>query len=106
MVACVSKKPGPGQATRHGRQPDLAGRRGSPAPLVRGNLFNRKTAPRDASEFLARQLLTRPTPLRAGLASATAMTLFTELTGHDAGQWQEACGTAPAGRLVIVILRG
>lgn len=32
------------------------------------------------------------------------MTLFTELTGHNAGQWQEACGTAPAGRLVIVML--
>lgn len=45
-----------------------------------------------------------PTPLRAGLASAAAMTLFAELTGHDAGQWQEACGTAPAGRLVIVML--
>ena len=69
-----------------------------------GSFFNRKSAPRDASEFLARQLLTMPTPLRAGLANAAAMTLFTELTGHDAGQWQEACATAPAGRLVIVML--
>ena len=69
-----------------------------------GSLFNRKTAPREASEFLARQLLTMPAPLRAGLANAAAMTLFTELTGHDARQWQEACSTASAGRLVIVML--
>ncbi len=69
-----------------------------------GSLFPRKTAPRDASAFLARQLLTMPAPLRAGLATATVKPLFTELTGHHIAQWDQACATAPAGRLVIVML--
>ena len=49
------------------------------------SLFARRTAPREAALFAARQLLAMPDPLRAGLATAPRQPLFTEITGHDAG---------------------
>ena len=68
------------------------------------SFFPRKTLPREAQVFLARQLLAMPDPLRTGLATATAKTLFTRLTGHDVGTWREACDTAPTGRLAVIML--
>ena len=68
------------------------------------SFFPRKTLPREAHGFLARQLLAMPDPLRTGLATATAKTLFTRLTGHDVATWREACDTTPAGRLAVIML--
>ena len=39
-------------------------------------LFGRRTAPREAAQFVARQLLAMPDPLRSGLASAHSMVSF------------------------------
>jgi ParB family transcriptional regulator, chromosome partitioning protein len=68
------------------------------------NLFPRKSAPREAHVFLARQLLAMPGPLSSGLSAAAEMTLFTQLTGHDQGHWLDATETSSPGRLVIVML--
>ena len=46
-------------------------------------LFGRRTAPREAAQFVARQLLAMPDPLRSGLAAAHSMVSFTEITGRD-----------------------
>ena len=67
-------------------------------------LFARRGLPRQAQLFLARQLLAMPSPLASGLSGATAMTLFTQLTGHDQVHWLGIADTAPPGRLVIVML--
>ena len=45
-----------------------------------------------------------PEPLRSGLARAHAQALFSQLTGRDDHDWLEACDTAPAGRLPLVML--
>jgi ParB family chromosome partitioning protein len=68
------------------------------------SLFPRKSVPREAQVFLARQLLAMPDPLRAGLPTATAKPLFTELTGRDAAQWDTDCDTATASRLAVIML--
>jgi ParB/RepB/Spo0J family partition protein len=67
-------------------------------------LFPRRSAPREVAQFVARELLTMPDPLRAGLATAHIRVLFAELTGQPAGQWVEACGTATAARLPLLML--
>ena len=67
-------------------------------------LFARRTAPREAAQFVARQLLTMPDPLRSGLAAAHSMVSFTEITGRGDRDWLEICDTAPAGRLPLVML--
>ena len=67
-------------------------------------LFGRRTAPREAAPFVARQLLTMPDPLRSGLAAAHSMVSFTEITGRGDHDWLEICDTAPAGRLPLVML--
>lgn len=67
-------------------------------------LFPRRTVPREAHLFLARQLLAMPDPLRSGLASAAGTAMFAELTGHDKGQWDQDCDTAATGRLAVVML--
>ena len=59
-------------------------------------LFARRTAPREAALFVARQLLTMPDPLRSGLATAHGRLLFSEITGQDAASWLETCDTAAA----------
>jgi ParB family chromosome partitioning protein len=79
------------------------------AALVRqrwlaGNLFQRRTAPREVAQFIAQQLLTMPDPLRQGLASAHIRDLFTQITGQTADKCQEACATATAGRLPLLML--
>ncbi|HET9897674.1 MAG TPA: ParB N-terminal domain-containing protein [Streptosporangiaceae bacterium] len=66
--------------------------------------FPRRTAPRQACEFLARQLLTMPDPLRSGLATAHYKQLFAKLTGRPAEDWHADCDTATTGRLTIITL--
>jgi ParB family transcriptional regulator, chromosome partitioning protein len=51
------------------------------------HLFARRTAPREAAPFIARQLLSMPDPLRQGLALAHSRLAFSEITGHHADQW-------------------
>jgi len=68
------------------------------------SLFPRKTAPREAHVFLARQLLAMPGPLSSGLPVATSKALFARLTGHEHAHWLDTTSTAPTGRLAIVML--
>ena len=68
------------------------------------SFFPRRTAPREACEFLARQLLTMPGPLPGGLATSARKDLFAQLTGHDASHWEQDCGTATTGRLAVIML--
>jgi ParB family chromosome partitioning protein len=67
-------------------------------------LFARRTAPREAAPFITRQLLSMPDPVRSGLAAAPGRLLFSEITGHHAERWLETCDTAPAGRLLLLML--
>jgi len=68
------------------------------------SLFPRRSAPREAHVFLARQLLTMPDPLRSGLTTATGKALFAALTGHEPAQWDQGCDTAPTARLAVTML--
>jgi ParB family transcriptional regulator, chromosome partitioning protein len=67
------------------------------------SLFARRTAPRELAQFVARQLVTMPDPLWSGLARAHSQELFSKLTGHSEDEWVTICGTAPAGRLPLVM---
>jgi ParB family chromosome partitioning protein len=67
-------------------------------------LFGRRTVPREVAQFVARQLLTMPDPLRSGLGAAHSMVSFTEITGRGDRDWLEICDTAPASRLPLVML--
>jgi len=104
-----------------GGTPDPADTDPSPRLVIQGNrewkaaaevrkrwlatqLFGRRTAPREAAPFVARQLLTMPDPLRSGLAAAHSMVSFTEITGRGDRDWLEICDTAPAGRVPLVML--
>jgi ParB family chromosome partitioning protein len=69
-----------------------------------GHLFGRRTAPREAAQFVGQQLLTMPDPLRSGLAAAHSRPLFAEITGKTADAWQETCSTVAAGRLPLLML--
>ncbi len=66
-------------------------------------LFARRSAPREVAQFVARQLVRMPEPLRSGLGRAHAQMLFSQLSGRDDQAWVEACETAPAGRLPLVM---
>jgi ParB family chromosome partitioning protein len=68
------------------------------------NLFPRRTVPRQAAQFVTRQLLTMPDPMRSGLATAHSRALFTEITGQPAEKWEEASDTAAAARLPLLML--
>ena len=68
------------------------------------HLFTRRTAPREAAQFVARQLLAMPDPLRSGLASAHSLASFSEITGRDDRDWAGICDTATVGRLPLVML--
>jgi ParB family chromosome partitioning protein len=79
------------------------------AALVRqrwlaATLFQRRTAPREVAQFIARQLLAMPDPLRQGLVTAHIRDLFAQVTGHSAEKCQEACATATSGRLPLLML--
>jgi ParB family transcriptional regulator, chromosome partitioning protein len=67
-------------------------------------LLARRTAPREVTVFVARQLLTMPAPLRACLGTVHATELFTELTGQSGDEAAAACDTSPAGRLPLLML--
>ena len=69
-----------------------------------GQLFARRTAPREIAPFVARQLLTMPDPLRQGLAAAHTRLLFSEITRQSAGSWLEICDTTTASRLPLLML--
>ena len=69
-----------------------------------GQLFGRRTAPREVAPFVARQLLTMPDPLRSGLDTAHASIQCGEITGHTDAGWLEICDTAAAGRLPLLML--
>jgi ParB family chromosome partitioning protein len=66
-------------------------------------LFGRRTAPRELAQFVARQLVTMPEPVRSELGRAHHQMLFSELTGHAETDWVSICDTAPAGRLPLVM---
>ena len=67
-------------------------------------LFARRAAPREAAQFIARQLLAMPEPLRTGLSIAPGRVTFTEVTRQDAAKWLEISGTAAAARLPLLML--
>jgi ParB family transcriptional regulator, chromosome partitioning protein len=67
-------------------------------------LFARRTAPREAAPFIARQLLTMPDPLRSGLAAAPSLLLFAAITGQPAASWLDGCDTAAVGRIPLLML--
>ena len=69
-----------------------------------GHLFGRRTAPREAAQFITQQLLTMPDPLRSGLAAANSRPLFAEITGKTADTWEETCNTIAAARLPLLML--
>jgi ParB family chromosome partitioning protein len=68
------------------------------------SLLARRSLPRDAHAFAARQLLAMPGPLASGLTSARRDPLFARLTGHDPDHLQAECGTATTGRLTVIML--
>jgi ParB family chromosome partitioning protein len=68
------------------------------------SLLARRSLPRDAHAFAARQLLAMPSPLASGLTSARRDPLFARLTGHDPDHLQAECGTATTGRLTVIML--
>jgi hypothetical protein len=69
-----------------------------------GQLLARRAAPRDVDVFVARQLLSMPEPLRRYLGSAHLSTVFTAITGKQAPQLIEACGTAASRGLPLLML--
>ncbi|MGA2830197.1 MAG: ParB N-terminal domain-containing protein [Streptosporangiaceae bacterium] len=68
------------------------------------HLFARRTAPREAAQFVTRQLLAMPEPLRSGLAQAHHLKSFAEITGREDSGWLEMCDSVPANRLPLVML--
>jgi ParB family chromosome partitioning protein len=67
-------------------------------------LFARRAAPREAAQFIARQLLAMPEPLRTGLSIAPGRVTFNEIARQDASKWLEICGTTAAARLPLLML--
>jgi ParB-like chromosome segregation protein Spo0J len=68
------------------------------------SLLARRTAPREAVQFAACQLLAMAEPLRSGLSDAPRRDLFRQLTGQAAETLLDTCVTAAAGRLPLLIL--
>jgi ParB family transcriptional regulator, chromosome partitioning protein len=67
-------------------------------------LFARRAAPREVAQFVARQLLAMPEPVRTGLSMAPGRMSFTEITRQDAAKWLEICGTTAGARLPLLML--
>ena len=67
-------------------------------------LFARRAAPREVAQFIARQLLAMPEPLRTGLSMAPGRMSFTEVTRQDPAKWLEICDTTAAARLPLLML--
>ncbi len=68
------------------------------------SLLTRRTAPREAAQFTARQLLAMAEPLRSGLSDASRRDLFRQLTGQTAEALLDSCDTAAVGRFPLLIL--
>jgi ParB family transcriptional regulator, chromosome partitioning protein len=66
-------------------------------------LFARRTAPRELTQFVARQLITMPEPVCSGLGRAHRQPLFSQLTSRSEDEWLTISETAPAGRLPLVM---
>jgi ParB family chromosome partitioning protein len=69
-----------------------------------GQLFTRRSAPREVDAFVAGQLLTMPEVMRRYLASAPMAAIFAEVTGKQPAQLIEACATAAPRRLPLLML--
>lgn len=114
---------GDGGTPQPGTSPVPAGERPDPARrlVIEGNkawqaaaevrkrwladtLFARRAAPREAAQFIARQLLAMPEPLRTGLSIAPGRVIFTEVARQDASKWLEICATTAAARLPLLML--
>jgi len=66
-------------------------------------LFARRAAPREVAQFVARQLLVMPEPLRTGLSIAPGRMSFSEVTRQDVVKWLEICDTTAAARLPLLM---
>jgi hypothetical protein len=66
-------------------------------------LFARRAAPREVAQFVARQLLAMPEPLRTGLSIAPGRMSFSEVTRQDAGKWLDICDTTAVARLPLLM---
>ena len=66
-------------------------------------LFARRTAPREVAQFVARQLLAMPEPVRTGLSMAPGRMSFSEVTRQDAGKWLEIADTTAVARLPLLM---
>jgi integrase len=101
---------GPGPAPDPGRRLVIEGNKAwQAAAQVRhrwlaSSLLARRSLPRDAHAFAVRQLLAMPGPLASGLTAAGRDPLFARLAGHDPDHLEAECGTAPAGRLTVIML--
>ena len=69
-----------------------------------GQLFTRRSAPREVDLFVAGQLLAMPEVMRRYLASAPMTAVFAEVTGKQSAQLTEACTTAAPRRLPLLML--
>jgi ParB family chromosome partitioning protein len=66
-------------------------------------LLARRTAPRELTQFVARQLISMPEPVCSGLGRAHRQALFGQVTGRSDADWLTISTTAPAGRLPLVM---
>jgi ParB family chromosome partitioning protein len=69
-----------------------------------GQLFARRSAPREVDVFVAGQLLTMPEVMRRYLANAPMTAVFGEVTGKQSPQLIEACTTSAPRRLPLLML--
>jgi ParB family chromosome partitioning protein len=69
-----------------------------------GQLFARRSAPREVDMFVAGQLLTMPEVLRRFLSSANLSAVFATVTGQQAAQLTESCAKAASRRLPLLML--
>jgi|GEM_PF-978439 len=69
-----------------------------------GQLFPRRSAPREVDVFVADQLLTMPEVLRRYLSSASASSVFATVTGQQCAQMAEACAGATTRKLPLLML--
>ena len=67
-------------------------------------LLARRTAPKEATPFLARQLLTMPEPLRANLGNSYRTGPFADLAGQTGDEAVQTVDTSAAGRLPLLML--
>jgi ParB family chromosome partitioning protein len=110
MAPCGSQVPPPEEPPNHARRLVIEGNKAwDAAGQVRKRwlaevLFARRSAPREAAAFVARQLLTMPEPLRTSLTIAPGRASFGEVTRQNASAWLEICDTAPASRLPLLML--